>query len=476
MSLKQNTLIVFLEKHSLILLGFISTLILARLLSPTEIGLVSVALGISGIAHMLRDFGIGQYLVQEKELTNEKVQAAFSITLTVAWILGGALYLSSFWITTFYNEQRLEEIIQVMSVNFLILPFGSIGVSLLRREMLFKRLYFINTIPQIFQTISSIALAYLDFSYMSLVYANLLGTGLTVILSIILAPSTYKRGINFSHLKHVIGYSTSAMSTNFLMEINYSAPDFIISRALGFDSAAIYSRANGVLSLFYRSITDALRTVALPELSKRARDKQDLTGPFYKSISYITVLAWPFYGYLYLTSEQVISVLYGEKWLDAAPVLSVLTLMSCISIVFAFGDSFIIAVGLQKYNLHYQLTMTMLTISWLLASSGYGLILLSQGVIIISLLRNLYMYLILKHYLDLKVRHLARTFIKSFLVTTLSLLPVIFYKHLELEFFNSEVFELTCTCILTGITWVTSLFIFKHEITDEIMSFTTKKT
>ncbi|CCE24398.1 Polysaccharide biosynthesis protein (fragment) [Methylotuvimicrobium alcaliphilum 20Z] len=106
-------------------------MVIARLLTPEEIGIFSVSASLIGIAHTLRDFGIANYLIQEKELTDDKIKSAFTITAIMAWTIASLLFITKDIIADFYNQPELTTIIQILSLNFVILPFSSIKMAIL---------------------------------------------------------------------------------------------------------------------------------------------------------------------------------------------------------------------------------------------------------------------------------------------------------------------------------------------------------
>ena len=102
-------------------LQFLATLILARLLSPSEIGIYSVGASVIMIAHTLRDFGTSTYVIQEQELTPARLRTAFTLTVSIAWLLALILYFSATPLGVFYSEPGVALVMQVMAVNFALI-------------------------------------------------------------------------------------------------------------------------------------------------------------------------------------------------------------------------------------------------------------------------------------------------------------------------------------------------------------------
>ena len=176
MGVRRSLIVSFAEKYSITFVQLISSLIIARLLSPTEIGLFSVAMLIIGFAHMLRDFGVSNYLVQERELSPEKIRAAFTVTLIIAWTAAVLLHLLSPLLAYFFDQPSLIGLINVLSINFWLIPFSSVAFGLLRRQLNFNALYWINTLTALVSSVLAVILAYSGFSFMSLAWAAVAGS------------------------------------------------------------------------------------------------------------------------------------------------------------------------------------------------------------------------------------------------------------------------------------------------------------
>ena len=126
MSTLRNSLVwSFAERYLSLLITIGSTLILARILTPTQIGIFSMCAAVTAVAGILRDFGISEYLIQEKDLTRQKLKAALGIALGVAWSIGAVVFVSRSVIADYYQEQGLSDVLAVLTLNFLILPFAS---------------------------------------------------------------------------------------------------------------------------------------------------------------------------------------------------------------------------------------------------------------------------------------------------------------------------------------------------------------
>src|SRR5262245_36466506 len=159
MNVRRSLALSFAGRYATVGLAIVSNMLIARLLSPKEIGLYSVTLAIVGLAQILRDFGIGSYPVQEKSLTAEHIRTAYGVSFIAGAALFAIFIIGAPAIASFYHDAAVSQTVRITAINFLLLPFGSISMSLLRREMDFSRIIVVNVAAAIAAFIVTITLA-----------------------------------------------------------------------------------------------------------------------------------------------------------------------------------------------------------------------------------------------------------------------------------------------------------------------------
>ena len=321
MSIKKSLIISLADRYFQTVISLVSYFIMARLLTPADIGLFSVASAAIGIAHVFREFGVGSYLIQEKDLNHTKIATAFTITLILGILLFCIFYFMAPLIAAFYKDDRLIAIFHLLSVNFLIIPLNSVSFNLLHREMRFGALFKIGILSTITSFAVSVGLASQGFGYISLVWSSLANT-----LVASLTVSFFRRGEMFYcptliDWKSVLSFGSKITLTNLTSVISNNSNDLILGRILGFAQTGIVSRAQGIMYLFHRDITTAIRGVAFPAFATAYRENRNLEEDFIKAVSVLTVFAWPFYGFFSLYPVEALRLFFGPQWDEAGPLV-----------------------------------------------------------------------------------------------------------------------------------------------------------
>lgn len=338
-------------------LNLTSFIVLARLLTPEDIGLFSVASAVIGLAQVVRDFGVVSYLIQERELTEKRIRTAFTITLLLALSLFCLLQLLAPYAAQFYDDKRMEMAFAVLSLSFLIVPFNSTTLAILRREMRFDVLFRINTVATATSVICGIVMAYHGFGYISLLWASIAQTLATSIGGIIYRKHDFFLKPTLCEFRRVYAYGSRLVLASAINQLSTSANDLITGKLLGFTTVGMISRGMGVMNLIHRDVTAAIRNVALPAFSLAIRNNQDLEDRFIYSVSAWTSIAWPIYGFLGIYSLACIRMLFGDQWDPSAPLVPWFCLAGAVAAIASLIPTLITAHGRANTLLRVHLLL-----------------------------------------------------------------------------------------------------------------------
>jgi O-antigen/teichoic acid export membrane protein len=318
----------FAEKYGSYALSLVGTVIVSRLLTPKDFGLFAVGMAVVMLIDVLRDFGVGNFLVQEKHITNQHVQAAFTITLMLSFVCALGLLLGTETMVAFYNEPELRHLIPLFVANFLLLPFSMPSFSLLRRDMAFDAIAAISLLSTLVNLSVVVALALLGYGFMSLGWATLAASLTRTIIANAFRPCFWACRLSFKEWRRLVHFGTYSTATAIINVFQDQLPQLIIGRTLGFTSLGFFGRAVTLCQLPDRLVISALNPVVLPALSERVRRNIDLKPTYLQALSYISALQWPSLVVLALLAEPVVLVLLGHQWLEVAPLVRIMATAS----------------------------------------------------------------------------------------------------------------------------------------------------
>jgi O-antigen/teichoic acid export membrane protein len=295
-------------------LGFANVVIVSRLLSPEEIGVFSVAVSVLGFAHIFREFGVGQYLVQAAEVGKPQFRAAFTVTLISAWMIAALLFMLRWPLSALYQHQGIAEVLGLVSLNFIIMPFGTPLLSMMRRELQFSRMAWATVLSAVVQTAVTIGAAWQGQSYLSMAWGSIaMHISKACILNYFRPGETFVLP-TFKGISEVLKFGSLASTSSLIKELGTAAPDLIFGRTLGFAQVAIYSRGVGLQKMLVERIDGLVRGVHFPTFAMKLRRGEDGAALYAHAINHLLAVTAPLLAVLAVLAEPLILFVFGEQW------------------------------------------------------------------------------------------------------------------------------------------------------------------
>ncbi|MDY0747252.1 lipopolysaccharide biosynthesis protein [Paucibacter sp. R3-3] len=344
-SVRSALLFSFAERYVLIIIGLASNLLIARLLTPAEIGVYSVTLAVMSIAQVLRDFGVASYLIQEKELNDDHIRTALGVTLLIGVGLGLVVFAAAPWVADFYREPRMRNLLWLASLNFLLLPFSTISLALLRRGLAFKPLVAVNFIATLAGAVASVGLSWAGFGPMALVAGTLVVSATTGFAAWCARGDRRMLRPSLSHWRSLFKFGAQSSVVGVITSVSMDINDLAVGKLMGFTPVALLSRAQGLMNLFHRDLMGSVRNVAYPAYAKAVREHQAMEPLYVSSVTYVCVVAWPFYGFVSLYALETLRLLFGPQWDAAAPLVPLFCLAGALAAAGSLVGNLMVAMG-----------------------------------------------------------------------------------------------------------------------------------
>lgn len=311
---------------------FGSTIIVTRLLHPDDFGLVACLAPVIGFIALLQDAGLQQALIQRARLTFAEENGVFWILAALSVFFAGILWASASSIAAFYGDPRLVPLTVLASVTLVIGGLSAVPMSLLNRHMRFRDIAGIDIAAQALGSASAILGAWAGLSYWALMMMPLVSSLVKVIGALWLGgwrPGPPRFRIDrrmFSFGVNLTGFSL----VNFFAR---NLDNILIGRVWGTVELGLYDRAYKLLMLPLQALNAPLSRVMIPILS-RVQDDQDRVRRIYvRAVGVLALGVVPGMAAVTMAAEDVILVLFGEKWLLVAPIFIFLGAASLIQVV-----------------------------------------------------------------------------------------------------------------------------------------------
>lgn len=456
------------ERYALLVIGLAGNMLLARLLTPEEIGLYSVTLAVIGIAQVLRDFGIGTFLIQLKEVRPAQVHTAFTMSL----LLGGGLFLLAFiaapYVAAFYHSAELTTVMRVGSANFVVLAFCAVPLAMMRRRMEFKRLAAIALAATVMGTVVTVALAALSWGALCMAIGALVTNVITAAAAWMYESRSTSVKLGLSEWRSLLSFGAQSSSASIITSVSVDINDLALGKILGFAPVAMISKAQGIMNLFHRDMMSAIKNVALPAFAQAARTGATMESPYIMAVAMLTAVAWPFYAFAALYAHELVMVLFGPQWGEAVRLVPVFCLAGAIAAAALLVPSLMVACGRIDLSVRAEIVFQPLRALIVVASALTWKSLLACAIAFaVGMVAYLpIMYFAKQRCVPSDWRRLASALGKSVLVTALALPVPAWLAHRfggEAGLFHNLVLLAIAGCTL-GIGWVVAVVAVNHPL------------
>lgn len=344
------------------LLTFAAGVVLARLLTPADFGLVVTVNMLTGIAGLIATGGIGQALVRAEHIKKSDIDIIFTINLAISAACFFVLFLFAPYFSQFYGNAIYGDLLRLSAATFLIRPFINIPTSLLNRDMRFKIQAIINVVVLVISSLASISLALLGYGVWSLVWGGLIAAVCNVVISANVARWRPRLNHHFTQAAHFARYGGMVTANNIFVYIRSQTANFLISTQMTAAFLGQYNKADSLKSLPSATISGSIYQVSFRALAKNQSNIPEAKRIFFKSLTIGAFYLFPIYTALFFLAPTFIEFVYGKNWLPAGQALSILALSGYLLIFSNQSGAVIESFGRLKRELRIQTEVWILQI------------------------------------------------------------------------------------------------------------------
>lgn len=308
------------------LLQTMATVVLARLLTPADFGLVAMVTAVTGLAIMFADLGLSEATIQRKEISHAQVSTLFWINVAIGLVLVLATAGLAFVLAWFYAEPRLKNITLLLSLTFLISGLRVQHDALLKRQMRFASLAIRDVVSYAVAVPAAITMAWRGAGYWALVAFPLIVNSTQMALSwwmVHWRPGLPRRD---AQVGSMLAFGGNVAASNLVGYLHRSADNVLIGWYWGAGSLGLYSRAHNLLMLPLRQLAAPVAAVAIPAFSRLQDDPERFARYYLRTLSSIMWISAPLFGLLAVAAEPVIVLVLGNQWRESAPVFQILAI------------------------------------------------------------------------------------------------------------------------------------------------------
>lgn len=313
-SIKRATLINSAAKYYSVLCSFVLNMILSRILTPSEYGVVSVVTVFTTFFTLFSDLGFGIAYIQRKDATPDDRNNLFSFLVYVGCALFVLFFFFAYFIAWFYNDDIYIPIARLLGLNLLLTAVNVIPNSDLLKQQRFRTVAAVQAVATTVSAIIAVILAFHGFSYYAIVFQSLTNTAITTIIYIILTKPRFVFRIDKKSISKFTSLSVGQLGFNFINYFSRNMDNLLIGRIFGSEQLGYYDKAYKTSTYAISNISSIIGNSIQPVLSKYQDDTEYVYQKFKRSFLFLLLVGLFLSVFLNLSSKEVILVLYGNQW------------------------------------------------------------------------------------------------------------------------------------------------------------------
>lgn len=363
---------------------FVTIIVLARTLPPSDFGLVTMALVVVGFATVFKDLGVGASLIQRAEMSDLERSSLFWVAAAVGLVATIALLVLAPLISDIYREPDLVPVLRALSISFVIAGVGVVQQAIFERELRYAELARVEIVSSIAAGVVAIALALGGAGVWSLVAQSVIGAIIgTVMLWTI---SGWRPAMRFDRDRAWSGATFGAGITTFNVTnyVSRNADYFLIGRALGPEQLGYYTLAYRLMLVPLQLVTAATNRVMFPSLSRINHDRDGFAALYLRALGATGFVAFPIAIGLAATSPNLIPVVLGEAWSPAIPVAVILSFVGMLQVIGGSVGPVFLATGAVATLAKWGIASALVVVAAFLVGISWGIVGVSLAYLVAS--------------------------------------------------------------------------------------------
>lgn len=329
-------------------LAFIETIILAKILTPSQFGAYGVALLVLGFLEVITETGVNIILIQEENI-EKYIDSAWIVSIIRGIFISLIIILSTPLIAGFFNSPNSLPLLYLISIAPFLRGFINPSVVKFQKYLRFNVEFWYRFSILFLDSVVSITVSILTHNPVGIAIGFLSGIALELALSHIVVKPNPKLKIEREYLTKLFHRGKWVTASVFFNYLFHNADNIIVGRLLGTTALGIYQMAYTIAILPITEITDILSKVTLPILTKISGDKSRLQKAFLQAILVLTILTVPAGIILYFFPKEIVNLVLDKKWLAVISILPILALFGVIRAISGYSSTLFYAVGKQEY-------------------------------------------------------------------------------------------------------------------------------
>jgi O-antigen/teichoic acid export membrane protein len=459
------------ESFSLQGVQFLIGIVLARLLSPSDFGMIGMLSIFMGVSQVFVDCGFSSALIRQKKVSKEDYGTAFLINFTFSIMAFAILFLIAPFVANFYDTPELKSVMQIFSTVLIVNALFTVHKVKLTRHVDFKTQSKATLCAAIISGAVGITLAYNGFGVWSLVYQAICNSVLSLIFFSLLLKWFPHPIFSRDSFRNLFGFGSKIFLASIMHTIYSNLYNIAIGKKFSASTLGYYTRADQLGQFPSQNIAGVLSRVTYPILSQLQDNQNQLKIIYTKYLQICCFVVFPLMMGLAALANPIITLLFGEKWLPSAILLQILCFGLMFDPICNINLNLLLVKGRSDLFLKLEVVKKTIAILILIVSLPFGLIGICSGRVLYGIIATLLNMTYTNNFIDLSMRKQIRLLLPSLIF---SLIMAAGVYAITQTYLNGGL-QLVAGIVTGLILYLVPAWIFKVEALMYILNVIKKK-
>ena len=445
------------------------SILLARLLVPSDFGLVAMAWTFVGLLEQINQLGIGAAIIQRADMEEEDLQTLFWIALTAGISLYVVAYMGAGPLAAFFGNNRLVEVIRLLALTMVLSALSTVPFNLLTKDLAFGKRSKAEVLSVLAGGTVSIALALQGYGVMSLVMGTLCQQVVLTATVWVMAGWRPRWCFGPDRVGSAFRFGLSVMATRMIWYLHSSADTVIVGKWLGDRLLGFYSMSGQLSTLPVQKISTIVNQVAFPVFSQLQHDLPKLRTYFLTITRFVALITFPLMIALVVIAEPLVRLILTEKWLPVVDIFQILCVIGVIKSVDTIIPNMLMARGRADVLLTYNVAILLVLPAAFFLGASYGLLGVAYAWVVAYPMLLLYLYRIGLAELGLSVTDYLKNLAPAILAAVAMGTGMAAFRLVDSALWGSHLWVTVVGATLVGIiACAGALVLFQRDMTAEV--------
>lgn len=425
-------------------ISFIVSVVLARLIAPSEYGMISMVTVFTSLLQIFIDSGFSTALIQKDKADELDFSTVFIFNMLMCIVLYILLYICAPAITAFYDYPGMTPVIRVMGLNLIIAGVRGVQQAYISKNMLFKKFFYSTIIGTIISAITGIIMAYQGFGVWALVAQGLINNIIGTVCLWCTVSWHPKMRFSLERLTELGGFGWRILVSSLLSNGYTKLSHLFIGKKYSSAELAYYNKGEQLPSMLITNLNTSIDSVIFPAMATVQTDPIQLKKMMRRSIKVTSYILWPAMLGLCAIAEPLVRILYTNSWIDMVPYLQIYCLIYVFQPIHTANLNAIKAMGKSDIFLKLEIVKKSIGFILLIVTLWYGPLWIAVGILINTLISAIINAYPNRKLLNYSLREQIFDIVPSMVMSVVMAICVILVKQIGL----SDIFTLFVQIVL----------------------------